>query len=366
MTRHLLVTGGAGFIGSNFARYWAAAHPGDRIIVLDALTYAGNRANLAGLADERVRFVRGDIGDRALVGDLFEREDIDTVVNFAAESHVDRSIDDPTVFVRTNVLGTQVLLEAARVSWRTTSHQMRRFHHVSTDEVFGSLAPDEAPFAETRPYAPNSPYAASKAAADHLVRAYGVTYGLPITISNCSNNYGPFQFPEKLIPLCLVNLLDGKRLPLYGDGQHVRDWLHVHDHCRAIESILLRAPTGTTWNVGGRAEEQNLRLVERLCDVVAEAFVADPALVARFPDCPAARGMPCREQIEFVRDRTGHDRRYAIDGTAIERELGFRATIPLERGLVTTVQWYLQHEPWWRSVKDGRYRRDPGADASAG
>lgn len=357
MTRRVLITGGAGFIGSNFTHYWAAAHPGDRIVVLDALSYAANRSNLSLLPDDRIRFVYGNIRDRPLVQDLLEREQIDTVVNFAAESHVDRSIDNPTEFIRTNVLGTQVLLDAARACWVGASPGTCRFHHVSTDEVYGSLDPGEAPFTEQHAYAPNSPYAASKAAADHLVRAYGATYGLPFTISNCSNNYGPYQFPEKLLPLCLVNLLEGRRLPLYGDGRQIRDWLHVNDHCRAIECILEQAQPGTTWNVGGQAESENIRLVGRLCEGVSRAFSADPSLAERFPACPAARGISCHEQIEFVRDRPGHDRRYAIDATRIERELGFRPSISLEEGITTTVRWYLDNEAWWRSIKDGTYRR---------
>jgi dTDP-glucose 4,6-dehydratase len=361
MTRRLLITGGAGFIGANFTRFWADAHPGDRLVVLDKLTYAGNRENLAPLLDARVRFVLGDIADRARVLSLLEEERIDTIVNFAAESHVDRSIDDPYAVVHTNVLGTQSLLDAARAYWKVAPRTTNRFHHVSTDEVYGSLGPQDRPFTERHPYSPNSPYAASKAAADHLVRAYGATFGLPFTISNCSNNYGPYQFPEKLIPLCLVNLLDGRRLPLYGDGRQIRDWLHVHDHCRAIECILTQASSGTTWNVGGRSEAENVWLIGRLCEVVEQAFARHASLGERFPACPAARGRSCRDQIEFVQDRPGHDRRYAIDGSSIERELGFRTSIALEQGLGTTVEWYLDHEPWWRAIKDGTYRRGLGS-----
>jgi dTDP-glucose 4,6-dehydratase len=360
VTRRLLITGGAGFIGSNFTRFWAEAYPDDRLVVLDKLTYAGNRANLTPLLDARVRFVTGDIADRARVLGILEEERIDTLVNFAAESHVDRSIDDPYAVVHTNVLGTQSLLDAARTYWKKAPQGANRFHHVSTDEVYGSLGPDDTPFTERHPYSPNSPYAASKAAADHLVRAYGATFALPFTISNCSNNYGPYQFPEKLIPLCLVNLLEGRRLPLYGDGRQIRDWLHVHDHCRAIERILIHAAAGTTWNVGGRSEAENVWLIGQLCDIVERAFARHAPLGERFPNCAAARGRACRDQIEFVQDRPGHDRRYAIDGSTIERELGFRASIPLDQGLAATVEWYLEHEPWWRSIKDGTYRRGLG------
>jgi dTDP-glucose 4,6-dehydratase len=364
VTRRLLITGGAGFIGANFTRYWAGAYPGDRLVVLDKLTYAGNKANLAPLLADRVRFVLGDIADRALVGRLLNEERIDTIVNFAAESHVDRSIDDPGSAVHTNVLGTQSLLDAARSCWHAAAERNCHFHHVSTDEVYGSLGPGDPPFTERHPYCPNSPYAASKAAADHLVRAYGTTYGLRYTISNCSNNYGPFQFPEKLIPLCLVNLLEGRTLPLYGDGQQIRDWLHVHDHCRAIECILTRATPGTTWNVGGGTAVENVWLIGRLCESVEQAFARAPALGERFPNCPAARQMRCVDRVRFVPDRPGHDRRYTLDAGRIERELGFRTSIALDQGLAATVDWYLDNASWWREVKDGTYRRGLAAEAS--
>jgi dTDP-glucose 4,6-dehydratase len=356
MNRSLLITGGAGFIGSNFTRFWAKTYPQDRLVVLDKLTYAGNKANLAPLLDGRVRLVTGDIADRALAELLIREERIDTVVNFAAESHVDRSIDDPSATVRTNVLGTQSLLDAARACWTGPALRTHRFHHVSTDEVYGSLGPDDAPFTERHPYSPNSPYAASKAAADHLVRAYGATFGLPYTISNCSNNYGPFQFPEKLIPLCLVNLLEGRQVPIYGDGRHIRDWLHVDDHCRAIECILTRATPGSTWNVGGHAAVENVWLIGQLCEMVERAFLRTPALGEHFPDCPAAKGAPCSERMQFVTDRPAHDRRYAIDGSTIERELGFRTSIGLDQGLKRTVDWYLENASWWHAILDGSYR----------
>jgi dTDP-glucose 4,6-dehydratase len=356
--RRLLITGGAGFIGANFCHYWSAAHPADRLVVLDALTYAGNLASIDALIGRNaLRFVRGDIGDESLVRALLAEERIDTIVNLAAESHVDRSIEDPASFLHTNVLGTQVLLEAARRAWSAPGASGAcRFHHVSTDEVYGSLAPEAPPFSETTPYAPSSPYAASKAAADHLVRAFVRTYDLPCTISNCSNNYGPYQFPEKLLPLCIVNLLEGRDLPIYGDGLQVRDWLHVSDHCRALERILTRSPPGETWNVGGGCGEANLAVVGQLCDLVDAAFAAEPQLAARFPASAAAQGRPSRSLIRQVRDRPGHDRRYAIDGGKIRERLGFTPATGLATGLIQTLHWYLGHEDWWRDVTSGAYR----------
>jgi dTDP-glucose 4,6-dehydratase len=357
--RRLLVTGGAGFIGANFCHYWCAAHPGDRLVVLDALTYAGNLASIAELIDAgRVRFVRGDIGERERVAALLAEESLGTIVNFAAESHVDRSLEDPAQFLRTNVLGTQALLEAARAAWGAEAARRGcRFHHVSTDEVYGSLAPAAAAFTESTPYAPNSPYAASKAAADHLVRAWAHSFALPCTISNCSNNYGPFQFPEKLLPLCILNILEGRPLPIYGDGLQVRDWLHVSDHCRALELILTRSGPGETWNIGGSTQEPNLAVVGMVCEAVDQAFAAEPALAARFPRSAAAQGRRARSLIEHVRDRPGHDRRYAVDSAKISGLLGFRAATPLEAGLRATVRWYLDHEAWWRGVVSGEYRQ---------
>ena len=357
--RRLLVTGGAGFIGANFCHYWCAAHPGDRVVVLDALTYAGNLASIAELIDAgQIRFVRGDIGERERVAALLAQESLGTIVNFAAESHVDRSLEDPAQFLRTNVLGTQALLEAARSAWGQDAAQRGcRFHHVSTDEVYGSLAPADAAFTESTPYCPNSPYAASKAAADHLVRAWAHSFGLPVTISNCSNNYGPFQFPEKLLPLCILNILEGRPLPIYGDGLQIRDWLHVSDHCRAIELILTKSAAGETWNIGGSSQDPNLVVVGVVCDLVDRAFAAEPALAARFPASPPAQGRSARTLIEHVRDRPGHDRRYAVDSGKIAARLGFRAATPLEAGLEATVRWYLDHELWWRGVVSGEYRQ---------
>ena len=358
--RKMLVTGGAGFIGGNFVHYWSRKHPSDELIVLDALTYAGNLATIDSLrSNGRLQFVQGDVTDADLVARLLAEHAIDTVVHFAAESHVDRSIVEPGAFVRTNVVGTQVLLDAARQTWRVDNQWKPgvRFHHVSTDEVYGSLLPGDPPFTELTPYAPNSPYAASKAASDHLVRAYNHTYGLPITISNCSNNYGPYQFPEKLIPLIIVNILLGKPLPIYGDGRQVRDWLFVEDHCVAIDRIVHATVGGRTFNVGGRAEHENIYIVNRLCQLLDQRFAGDASLASRFPGCPASTaGHRSIELITYVRDRPGHDRRYAIDPTVLASTLGFEPSETLDTGLARTVDWYLANEPWWRSVMDGSYR----------
>ena len=357
--RRLLVTGGAGFIGANFCHYWCGAHPEDRVVVLDALSYAGNLASISALIDAgRLRFVHGDIGERERVTALLAEEDIGIIVNFAAESHVDRSLEDPAQFLRTNVLGTQALLDAARHAWGADAAQRGcRFHHVSTDEVYGSLAPGAAAFTESTPYAPSSPYAASKAAADHLVRAYAHTWQLPCTISNCSNNYGPYQFPEKLLPLCILNILEGRALPIYGDGQQVRDWLHVSDHCRAIDLIVGSSPAGETWNVGGANQDPNLAVVGAVCDLIDRAFAADPRLSRRFPASAPAQGRPGRSLIHHVRDRPGHDRRYAVDSGKIRRRLHFTIATPLAAGLEATVRWYLDNETWWRAVVSGEYRQ---------
>ncbi len=351
---NLLVTGGAGFIGANFVHYWRAHHPGDTIVVLDALTYAGNRANLAGA--NSVELVEGDIRDTALVETLLRDRAVDTLVHFAAESHVDRSIHGPAAFVDTNVIGTLSLLTAARSVWLGESGWPHRFHHVSTDEVYGTLGPDDPAFSETTAYAPNSPYSASKAASDHLVRAWHHTYGLQVTTSNCSNNYGPFQFPEKLIPLFLINALHGRPLPIYGDGMQVRDWLHVEDHCRGIEAVLLKGRIGETYNIGGGAELPNITVIDTLCAAVDAAFAADPALAARFPAAPAANGQPTAGLKTYVTDRPGHDRRYAIDETKARAELGYVPARDFTTGFAATLGWYLGNEDWWRAVLDGSYR----------
>jgi len=346
-----LITGGAGFIGSNFVHYWAARHPADRLVVLDALTYAGNPANLQGLPDpQRVRVVRGDVCDRDLVERLLREEDLRTIVHFAAESHVDRSIRSSAVFIETNVRGTHTLLEAARAVWLGTPRVPHRFHHVSTDEVYGSLGPTDRPFDE------RSPYAASKAASDLLVRAHHRTYALEVTLSNCSNNYGPRHFPEKLIPLMIVNALRGKSLPVYADGRNIRDWLYVSDHCRGIECILERGAVGETYNIGGNAERANLDIVRTLCRLIDEAFARAPQLARRFPDSAIARGQPSESLITFVADRPGHDFRYALDTKKIGSQLGFAPAVSLDAGLEATVSWYLDNETWWRRVLDGSYR----------
>lgn len=349
---NLIVTGGAGFIGANFVHHWRKVAPGDGIVVLDALTYAGNRANLEGL--DGVELVVGDICDTDLVSELLDSRQVDTIVHFAAESHVDRSITGPDAFVTTNVVGTHSLLKAAKAAWIDKgSGKPHRFHHVSTDEVYGSLGPDDAAFSETTAYAPNSPYSASKAGSDHLVRAYHHTYGLETTTSNCSNNYGPYQFPEKLIPLFTLNALHGRKLPIYGDGMNVRDWLHVEDHCLGIELILRKGRIGEVYNVGGGQELPNVEVIEQICHAVDAAFAKDPGLAKRFPDAPAGKGGSSVELKTYVTDRKGHDRRYAIDETKIRSELGYAPARDFPQGFAETLDWYLGREDWWAPLLDG-------------
>lgn len=351
MTRSLMITGGAGFIGANFVYHWANRHPEDRIVVVDALTYAGNRSSLTPLEESgRIAFIAGDICDAPLVAKAMAEHSVDTIVHFAAESHVDRSITGPDAFIRTNIEGTHTLLAAARQAWLAGSGRDHRFHHVSTDEVYGSLDGGDPAFTETTRYEPNSPYSASKAASDHLVRAYQHTYGLQVTTSNCSNNYGPFHFPEKLIPLCLTRILDGGAIPVYGDGSNIRDWLYVEDHARGIARILESGKPGEVYNIGGHNEWANLDIVNLLCRVMDERFAQTPELTARFPNAPQAKGNPSDSLIEFVTDRAGHDWRYAIDASKIERELGFVPDETFETGLAKTVDWYLANEPWWRPL----------------
>jgi dTDP-glucose 4,6-dehydratase len=345
--QRLLVTGGAGFIGFNFVRDLLAARHDVELVVLDKLTYAGNPRSLAELAGEpRLRFVRGDIADRSLVRELLAGARFDAIVHFAAESHVDRSIDGPEDFIQTNVVGTFALLEEARRYLAGHGGASFRFVHVSTDEVFGALGPTGA-FVETTPYDPRSPYSASKAASDHLVRAYVHTYGFPALITNCSNNYGPYQFPEKLIPLIIANALADKRLPVYGKGENVRDWIYVTDHCAAIREVLARGRLGECYLIGARAEQKNLDVVHTICDVLDELR-------------PRASGVSHRELIEFVKDRPGHDFRYAIDPSKIEHELGWRATIDFARGIRRTIQWYLEHAAWTEAIRSGAYREGVG------
>lgn len=338
--RNVLITGGAGFIGSNFVRYLLQTEPDVHIVNLDALTYAGSQENLRDLpAPERHTFVHGDICDASLVQSLFHQHHIDTVAHFAAETHVDRSILGPAQFIQTNIVGTFTLLEAARQYWLEEKAVAEvRFHHVSTDEVFGTLLPDDPPWSEATPYAPNSPYAASKAASDHLVRAYGTTYGLPYTITNCSNNYGPYQFPEKLVPLMILNAMQGKALPIYGDGMQIREWLYVEDHCEAIWTVLRKGTPGETYNIGGGNQPPNLLVVHTLCDILDETL-------------PRSPHVPHQSLIRFVTDRPGHDRRYAMDITKIQGELGWEPRQSLATGLLKTVEWYLGHPEWIEAVQ---------------
>ncbi len=351
----VLITGGAGFIGQNLVHAWRAARPDDRLTVVDAMTYAANVRSLEPLiADRSIEFVKGDVRDAALMQRLFDERRFSRVAHLAAESHVDRSISDPEAFLQTNVLGTFTLLKAALSCWRAAAMlNEARFLHVSTDEVYGSLGPADPAFTESSPYRPNSPYAASKASSDHLVRASVATYGMPALTTNCSNNYGAYQHPEKLIPLMIIHALEGKPLPIYGDGSNVRDWLHVSDHCSALMNVIEHGRTGETYNVGGGNERKNREVVGLICDIIDAAFAADPRLAARFPSCPAAASGACRTLITFVTDRPGHDYRYAIDASKLAAELGSRCSVGLERGLQQTVQWYLDHEAWWRDVNSG-------------
>jgi dTDP-glucose 4,6-dehydratase len=345
MTDNILVTGGAGFIGSNFVLQWLREEAG-RVVNVDKLTYAGNPENLRQADATRHELVRADIGDTAVLAELLARYQPVAVLNFAAESHVDRSIHGPGDFIETNVVSTFRLLEAVRAYWSSLPEPARsnfRFLHVSTDEVFGSLGPNDPAFSETTPYAPNSPYSASKAASDHLVRAWHHTYGLPVLTTNCSNNYGPLHFPEKLIPLMILNALEGKPLPVYGDGQQIRDWLYVEDHCSAIRRVLAKGRVGETYNVGGCNEQKNLDVVHLVCDLLDELS-------------PRQDGKSYREQISFVTDRPGHDRRYAIDARRMEQELGWRPAETFATGLRKTVQWYLANPEWIAHVKSGAYR----------
>lgn len=343
----ILITGGAGFIGGNFVLDWLQDPRAEAVVNVDKLTYAGNLATLESLeGDGRHIFIQGDIADRELITALLNTHQPRAIVNFAAESHVDRSIHGPAEFVQTNIVGTFNLLECARAYWTQLDGAQKdqfRFHHVSTDEVYGSLAASDPAFTETHPYEPNSPYSASKAASDHLVRAWFHTYGLPTITSNCSNNYGPFHFPEKLIPLVILNALNHRPLPIYGDGQHIRDWLYVGDHCAAIREVLAKGRLGQTYNIGGWNEKTNLEVVHAICQILDECK-------------PRADGKSYAAQITFVQDRPGHDRRYAIDASKIERELGWRPTETFDTGIRKTVQWYLDHSAWVEGVVSGSYR----------
>jgi dTDP-glucose 4,6-dehydratase len=344
MGRSLLITGGAGFIGSNFCRYWCNRHPHDRVTVLDILTYAGNRQNLAHLESQgKLGFIHGDIADRGLVSQILTGFEVDTIVNFAAESHVDRSIHHPGAFIQTNVVGTFTLLECFRDYWQDCqtlekpSSLPHLFLQISTDEVYGSLSTTTSAFTEKTAFAPNSPYSASKASGDHLVRAYHQTYGLPTIITHCSNNYGPYQFPEKLIPLMCVNILRGQPLPVYGTGGNIRDWIYVDDHCCALDAVIHRGQIGETYNIGGGNEVSNLNLVHQICGLM-DQFA---------PDLPIR---PSQQLIQFVSDRPGHDWRYAIDNHKITTELGWQPQESIDSGLTKTVQWYLSHRLWWQGL----------------
>lgn len=371
--KRLLVTGAAGFIGANFCHHWLHQHPHATLIALDALTYAGNRHSLAGLERHNgFRFVQGDIHDTLLVERVMTDHGINVIVHFAAESHVDRSIHDPDTFIQTNILGTHNLLRVARGLWLDGPQGRipHRFHHISTDEVYGTLGPQDPPFRENTPYAPNSPYAASKAASDHLVRAYQHTYGLSTTTSNCSNNYGPFHFPEKLIPLVILNILHGRPLPIYGDGQQIRDWLFVEDHCQGIALILEQGKAGESYNIGGHNEWANLEIVRLICQLLDEAFAADAALAKQFPHAAPAQGKRSESLITYVQDRPGHDRRYAIDAVKIGGELGYAPQHSFAAGIRKTVDWYLQNRDWWQPLLgeayaewiQKQYVREPGGN----
>ena len=345
--KNILVTGGAGFIGTNFVYYWLAKYPEDHIVVLDALTYAGNRENLSEAdKNSKFEFIHGNILDQPLVESLLKNHKIDTLVHFAAESHVDRSIHGPDEFINTNIVGTHTLLKAAKKVWLDEGHQPHRFHHISTDEVYGSLKPGDPPFTEITPYTPNSPYAASKASSDHLVRAYHETYGLQTSISNCSNNYGPYQFPEKLIPLIIINIINGKPLPVYGDGKQIRDWLYVDDHNLGVDLILSQGKVGETYNIGGNNEWTNIDIVKTICNLIHEK---------RYPNCTSAKGNHPQTLITHVKDRLGHDRRYAINAEKISSELGYSPAESFETGIRKTLEWFLDKEDWWRRIMDGSY-----------
>ena len=339
---NILVTGGAGFIGTNFVYYWLNKYPEDRVIVLDALTYAGIRENLTNAENNtQFEFVHGNILDEKLVENLLIKHKINTLVHFAAESHVDRSIHGPDEFINTNIVGTHSLLKAAKTVWLDNNNSEHLFHHVSTDEVYGTLKPDDPPFSEETPYAPNSPYAASKAASDHLVRAYHETYGLKTTTSNCSNNFGPFQFPEKLIPLIITNILHGKPLPIYGDGEQIRDWLYVDDHNYGVDLILQKGKIGQTYNIGNNNEKTNIEIVKTVCDLIDTKFNNNNDMPKRFPKAPRSKGQPAQSLITHVKDRLGHDRRYAINADKIFSELKFVPKESFETGIKKTIDWFL-------------------------
>lgn len=357
--KNLLVTGGAGFIGANFVHYWLAHYPNDKVVVLDALTYAGNKANLALVEDNpNFTFIHGDICNTQLVETLLKEHSLNTIVHFAAESHVDRSITGPDAFIESNIIGTYSLLKAAKKVWLDEPKEAglntpwHRFHHVSTDEVYGTLEPNDPAFTEDTAYAPNSPYSASKAASDHLVRAYHHTYDLEVTTSNCSNNYGPYHFPEKLIPLIITNILNNQPLPIYGDGKQVRDWLYVEDHARGIDLVINKGGVGENYNIGGHNEWQNIDIVKLVCKLVNQAFADKPQLIEQYPNAHLASQGKAEELITYVTDRAGHDRRYAIDATKTQIELNYKPLESFETGISKTVKWYLDNENWWNELRN--------------
>jgi len=356
--RNLLVTGGAGFIGANYVRYCKEHNPDDNIIVVDALTYAGNPQNLDGVLDDRCQLVVADINDTDRIANLLRENNIMVIVHFAAESHVDRSITGPDAFIEANILGTYSLLKAARQVWQVEERAIdnHRFHHVSTDEVYGSLSMEDPAFTEETAYAPNSPYSASKASSDFLVRSYHHTYGLKVSTSNCSNNYGPYHFPEKLIPLMILNVLHGKSLPIYGDGKNIRDWLYVEDHAMGIDRVVNKGRVGETYNIGGCNEWTNIDIVNLICSLIDARFADDKKLRDTYPHCPASQGERCNSLLSYVQDRAGHDFRYAIDTNKIKSELGYEPLVTFELGIQKTLEWYLENPSWWEAVLDGSYR----------
>src|SRR5574344_397753 len=351
---NVLVTGGAGFIGANFVYYWHNSYPNDKVVVLDALTYAGNIDTLKPLMGQaNFKFVKGNICNTELVEFILKDEDIDLVVHFAAESHVDRSITGPDAFIETNINGTYSMLKACRNVWLLSDKPKTnaRFHHISTDEVYGTLGPTDPAFTENTPYAPNSPYSASKASSDLLVRSFFHTYGLKVTTSNGSNNYGYYHFPEKLIPLCLTHIIDSAPLPIYGDGRQIRDWLFVEDHCRGIDLVIKKGRLGESYNIGGINEWANIDIVTLVCKLMDEAFAENPQLKVTYPNSPCAKGVSASSLITYVKDRAGHDRRYAVGTDKIRTELGYKPQETFETGIKKTIKWYLEHETWWRPLQ---------------
>lgn len=355
--RNMLVTGAAGFIGANFVRYVREQYPEDSILVVDALTYAGNPHNLDGVLGEKCTLVKADINDTDLMMQLLRDKKINTIVHFAAESHVDRSITGPDAFIEANIMGTYSLLKAARQVWQIEEQAVEdhRFHHVSTDEVYGTLSMEDPAFTEETAYAPNSPYSASKASSDFLVRSYHHTFGMQVTTSNCSNNYGPYHFPEKLIPLMILNVLHGKALPIYGDGKNIRDWLYVEDHAQGIDLVLKKGRVGETYNIGGCNEWTNIDIVNLVCSLIDKRFADSEELRATYPECPASKSEASNSLISYVTDRAGHDFRYAIDTKKIQSELGYEPNVTFEIGIEKTLDWYLENPEWWEAVLDGSY-----------